>query len=158
MSMKIIGRGYRGNRTSGDIPGVRQGHQGKRRILDEMVEVVKEAHKVGIEMSEEAIHEDSRVEAPIAGIGTMVFGKWDATEVTLDLVLRLHQPDSNRNAHSGGRHAMLGSTSRSFPLLKNSSTINENKLSIRKKQHCAKAYSSIRFNQQNRREPPTVIH
>ena len=33
-------------------------------------------------MSEEAIHEDSRVEAPIAGIGTMVFGKWDATEVT----------------------------------------------------------------------------
>ena len=33
-------------------------------------------------MSEEETREDSRVEAPIAGIGTMVFGKWDATEVT----------------------------------------------------------------------------
>ena len=35
-------------------------------------------------MSDESSQQEKRAEAPIAGIGTMVFGKWDATEVTLD--------------------------------------------------------------------------
>ena len=33
-------------------------------------------------MSDESSQQEKRAEAPIAGIGTMVFGKWDATEVT----------------------------------------------------------------------------
>ena len=33
-------------------------------------------------MSEQSSQEEKVAEAPIAGIGTMVFGKWDATEVT----------------------------------------------------------------------------
>ena len=44
---------------------------------------------------------------PIAGIGTKVFGKWDASEVTCrDPRSRsLHQPHHRRCPHTGGRHA-----------------------------------------------------
>ena len=60
-------------------------------------------------MSEESVDEQPEIEevAPIAGIGTLVFGKWDASEVTCrDPGISPYINLSTVGVpHSGGRHA-----------------------------------------------------
>ena len=96
-------------------------------------------------MSEEAIHEDSRVDAPIAGIGTMVFGKWDATEVTCSdpgLAPYINLTTIG-TPHSGGRHAnaWFGKSKLSVVERFINNLMRTGKFSG-KKQHCAKAYEA----------------
>ena len=58
-------------------------------------------------MSDQSSQQEKRAEAPIAGIGTMVFGKWDATEVTCSdpgLAPYINLTTIG-TPHSGGRHA-----------------------------------------------------
>ena len=57
-------------------------------------------------------------EAPIAGIGTMVFGKWDASEVVCSdpRNFTLCQSEDDRfPPHTGGRHANAWLESRNYP-------------------------------------------
>ena len=60
-------------------------------------------------MSEESVDEQPEIEevAPIAGIGTLVFGKWDASEVTCrDPGISPYINLSTVGVpHTGGRHA-----------------------------------------------------
>ena len=91
-------------------------------------------------MSEEAQAEQ---EAPIAGIGTMVFGKWDASEVTcedpgLDPYINL---TTIGTPHSGGRHANAWFGKSKLSVIERfiNNLMRTGKFSG-KKQHCAKAY------------------
>ena len=91
-------------------------------------------------MSEEAQAEQ---EAPIAGIGTMVFGKWDASEVTCDdpgLAPYINLTTIG-TPHSGGRHAnaWVGKSKLSVIERFINNLMRTGKFSG-KKQHCAKAY------------------
>ena len=91
-------------------------------------------------MSEEAQAEQ---EAPIAGIGTMVFGKWDASEVTCDdpgLAPYINLTTIG-TPHSGGRHANAWFGKSKLSVIERfiNNLMRTGKFSG-KKQHCAKAY------------------
>ena len=93
--------------------------------------------------------EETQQAQPIAGIGTMVFGKWDAQEVVcgdpgLAPYINL---TTIGTPHSGGRHANAGSGSQNFPSLKRfiNNLMRTGKFSG-KKQHCAKAFESALDN------------
>ena len=91
-------------------------------------------------MSEEAQVEQ---EAPIAGIGTMVFGKWDASEVTCDdpgLAPYINLTTIG-TPHSGGRHANAWFGKSKLSVIERfiNNLMRTGKFSG-KKQHCAKAY------------------
>ena len=58
-------------------------------------------------MTDQVSQQEKKSDAPIAGIGTMVFGKWDATEVTCSdpgLAPYINLTTIG-TPHSGGRHA-----------------------------------------------------
>ena len=91
-------------------------------------------------MSEEAQAEQ---EEPIAGIGTMVFGKWDASEVTCDdpgLAPYINLTTIG-TPHSGGRHANAWFGKSKLSVIERfiNNLMRTGKFSG-KKQHCAKAY------------------
>ena len=91
-------------------------------------------------MTEEAQAEQ---EAPIAGIGTMVFGKWDASEVTCDdpgLAPYINLTTIG-TPHSGGRHANAWFGKSKLSVIERfiNNLMRTGKFSG-KKQHCAKAY------------------
>ena len=91
-------------------------------------------------MSEEAQAEQ---EAPIAGIGTMVFGKWDASEVTCDdpgLAPYINLTTIG-TPHSGGRHANAWFGKSKLSVIERfiNNLMRTGKFSG-KKQHSAKAY------------------
>ena len=91
-------------------------------------------------MSEE---EQAEQEAPIAGIGTMVFGKWDASEVTCDdpgLAPYINLTTIG-TPHSGGRHANAWFGKSKLSVIERfiNNLMRTGKFSG-KKQHCAKAY------------------
>ena len=91
-------------------------------------------------MSEEAQAEQ---EAPIAGIGTMVFGKWAASEVTCDdpgLAPYINLTTIG-TPHSGGRHANAWFGKSKLSVIERfiNNLMRTGKFSG-KKQHCAKAY------------------
>jgi len=91
-------------------------------------------------MSEE---EQAEQEAPIAGIGTMVFGKWDASEVTCDdpgLAPYINLTTIG-TPHSGGRHANAWFGKSKLAVIERfiNNLMRTGKFSG-KKQHCAKAY------------------
>ena len=91
-------------------------------------------------MSEEAQAEQ---EAPIAGIGTMVFGKWDASEVTCDdpgLAPYINLTTIG-TPHSGGRHANAWFGKSKLSVIERfiNNLMRTGKFSG-KKQHCVKAY------------------
>ena len=91
-------------------------------------------------MSEETQAEQ---EAPIAGIGTMVFGKWDASEVTCDdpgLAPYINLTTIG-TPHSGGRHANAWFGKSKLSVIERfiNNLMRTGKFSG-KKQHCAKAY------------------
>ena len=91
-------------------------------------------------MSEEAQAEQ---EAPIAGIGTMVFGKWDASEVTCDdpgLAPYINLTTIG-TPHTGGRHANAWFGKSKLSVIERfiNNLMRTGKFSG-KKQHCAKAY------------------
>ena len=91
-------------------------------------------------MSEEAQAEQ---EAPIAGIGTMVFGKWDASEVTCEdpgLAPYINLTTIG-TPHSGGRHANAWFGKSKLSVIERfiNNLMRTGKFSG-KKQHCAKAY------------------
>jgi small subunit ribosomal protein S7 len=91
-------------------------------------------------MSDEAQVEH---EAPIAGIGTMVFGKWDASEVTCDdpgLAPYINLTTIG-TPHSGGRHANAWFGKSKLSVIERfiNNLMRTGKFSG-KKQHCAKAY------------------
>ena len=103
----VEGIGGHMGRSYGDIPGVRyKVIQVNGVSLDEMVRGRKEKPVRWVMMMSDA--DSDVVEAkPIAGIGTKVFGKWDASEVTCrDPGLA---PYINLTTvgvpHTGGRHA-----------------------------------------------------
>ena len=82
-------------------------------------------------------------EAPIAGIGTMVFGKWDASEVTCDdpgLAPYINLTTIG-TPHSGGRHANAWFGKSKLSVIERfiNNLMRTGKFSG-KKQHCAKAY------------------
>jgi len=82
-------------------------------------------------------------EAPIAGIGTMVFGKWDASEVTCDdpgLAPYINLTTIG-TPHSGGRHANAWFGKAKLSVIERfiNNLMRTGKFSG-KKQHCAKAY------------------
>jgi len=91
-------------------------------------------------MSEE---NQSTQDAPIAGIGTMVFGKWDATEVTCSdpgLAPYINLTTIG-TPHSGGRHAnsWFGKAKLSVVERFINNLMRTGQFSG-KKQHCAKAF------------------
>ena len=82
-------------------------------------------------------------EAPIAGIGTMVFGKWDASEVTCEdpgLAPYINLTTIG-TPHSGGRHANAWFGKSKLSVIERfiNNLMRTGKFSG-KKQHCAKAY------------------
>jgi len=82
---------------------------------------------------------------PIAGIGTMVFGKWDATDVTCDdpgLAPYINLQTIG-TPHSGGRHAneYFGKFNLSIIERFINSLMRSGKFSG-KKQHCAKSFEA----------------
>lgn len=84
-------------------------------------------------------------EAPIAGIGTMVFGKWDATEVTCSdpgLAPYINLTTIG-TPHSGGRHAnaWFGKAKLSVVERFINNLMRTGKFSG-KKQHCVKAFEA----------------
>ena len=100
----------------------------------------------GDSMSEEATIEQ---EKPIAGIGTMVFGKWDASEVTcadpgLAPYINL---TTIGTPHSGGRHAnaWFGKSKLSVVERFINNLMRTGKFSG-KKQHCARAFENALDN------------
>ena len=100
----------------------------------------------GDSMSEEATVEP---EKPIAGIGTMVFGKWDASEVTcadpgLSPYINL---TTIGTPHSGGRHAnaWFGKSKLSVVERFINNLMRTGKFSG-KKQHCARAFENALDN------------
>ena len=93
-------------------------------------------------MSEE---NQSKQEVPIAGIGTMVFGKWDATDVTCSdpgLAPYINLTTIG-TPHSGGRHAnsWFGKSKLSVVERFINNLMRSGKFSG-KKQHCAKAFEN----------------
>ncbi|MBC64349.1 MAG: 30S ribosomal protein S7 [Euryarchaeota archaeon] len=87
----------------------------------------------------------STQEAPIAGIGTMVFGKWDATDVTCSdpgLAPYINLTTIG-TPHSGGRHAnsWFGKAKLSVVERFINNLMRSGQFSG-KKQHCAKALES----------------
>ena len=102
--------------------------------------------QLGDSMSEEATMEQ---EKPIAGIGTMVFGKWDAAEVTcadpgLAPYINL---TTIGTPHSGGRHAnaWFGKSKLSVVERFINNLMRTGKFSG-KKQHCARAFENALDN------------
>ena len=96
-------------------------------------------------LSGDSMSEESTVEPekPIAGIGTMVFGKWDASEVTCSdpgLAPYINLTTIG-TPHSGGRHAnaWFGKSKLSVVERFINNLMRTGKFSG-KKQHCAKAY------------------
>ncbi len=82
-------------------------------------------------------------EAPIAGIGTMVFGKWDASEVICDdpgLAPYINLTTIG-TPHSGGRHANAWFGKSKLSVIERfiNNLMRTGKFSG-KKQHCVKAY------------------
>jgi small subunit ribosomal protein S7 len=82
-------------------------------------------------------------EEPIAGIGTMVFGKWDASEVTCDdpgLAPYINLTTIG-TPHSGGRHANAWFGKSKLSVIERfiNNLMRTGKFSG-KKQHCVKAY------------------
>ena len=97
-------------------------------------------------MSEE---NQSKQEVPIAGIGTMVFGKWDATDVTCSdpgLAPYINLTTIG-TPHSGGRHAnsWFGKSKLSVVERFINNLMRSGKFSG-KKQHCAKAFEAALDN------------
>ena len=87
--------------------------------------------------------EQVELEAPIAGIGTMVFGKWDASEVTCDdpgLAPYINLTTIG-TPHSGGRHANAWFGKSKLSVIERfiNNLMRTGKFSG-KKQHCVKAY------------------
>ncbi|MGY8692558.1 MAG: 30S ribosomal protein S7 [Candidatus Poseidoniales archaeon] len=97
-------------------------------------------------MSEvEQEEEEETPNDPIAGIGTMVFGKWDATDVTCDdpgLAPYINLQTIG-TPHSGGRHAneYFGKGKLSIIERFINNLMRSGKFSG-KKQHCAKAFEA----------------
>jgi small subunit ribosomal protein S7 len=94
-------------------------------------------------MTEEEQVEQVEQEAPIAGIGTMVFGKWDASEVTCDdpgLAPYINLTTIG-TPHSGGRHANAWFGKSKLSVIERfiNNLMRTGKFSG-KKQHCVKAY------------------
>ena len=95
------------------------------------------------EVEEVEQEEQESTKDPIAGIGTMVFGKWDATEVTCDdpgLAPYINLATIG-TPHSGGRHAneYFGKANLSVIERFINNLMRSGKFSG-KKQHCAKAF------------------
>ncbi len=87
--------------------------------------------------------EQVELEAPIAGIGTMVFRKWDASEVTCDdpgLAPYINLTTIG-TPHSGGRHANAWFGKSKLSVIERfiNNLMRTGKFSG-KKQHCVKAY------------------
>ena len=91
--------------------------------------------------------EDSQTEqaSPVSGIGTMVFGKWDASEVTcadpgLEPYINL---TTIGTPHSGGRHANAWFGKSKLSVIERfiNNLMRTGKFSG-KKQHCVKAFES----------------
>ena len=82
-------------------------------------------------------------EAPIAGIGTMVFGKWDASEVTCDDpgLAPYFNLTTIGTPHSGGRHANAWFGKSKLSVIERfiNNLMRTGKFSG-KKQHCVKAF------------------
>ncbi|HIG37696.1 MAG TPA: 30S ribosomal protein S7 [Candidatus Poseidoniales archaeon] len=94
-------------------------------------------------MTEEEQVEQVEQEAPIAGIGTMVFGKWDASEVICDdpgLAPYINLTTIG-TPHSGGRHANAWFGKSKLSVIERfiNNLMRTGKFSG-KKQHCVKAY------------------
>lgn len=97
-----------------------------------------------LEQEEVDVEQDSS-KNPIAGIGTMVFGKWDATVVTCDdpgLAPYINLQTIG-TPHSGGRHAneYFGKANLSVIERFINNLMRSGKFSG-KKQHCAKAFEA----------------
>ena len=100
-------------------------------------------------MSETVETEEVQEVAPIAGIGTMVFGKWDATEVVcsdpgLAPYINLRTIGT---PHSGGRHANAWFGKDKLSVIERfiNNLMRTGKFSG-KKQHCAKAFEAALDN------------
>ena len=100
-------------------------------------------------MSETVETEEVPEVAPIAGIGTMVFGKWDATEVVcsdpgLAPYINLRTIGT---PHSGGRHANAWFGKDKLSVIERfiNNLMRTGKFSG-KKQHCAKAFEAALDN------------
>ena len=96
-------------------------------------------------MAEEAQVEQESSGAPIAGIGTMVFGKWDASEVTCEdpgLAPYINLTTIG-TPHSGGRHANAWFGKSKLSVIERfiNNLMRTGKFSG-KKQHCTKACES----------------
>ena len=94
-------------------------------------------------MTNEEQEEQEEQAAPIAGIGTMVFGKWDASEVTCDdpgLAPYINLTTIG-TPHSGGRHANAWFGKSKLSVIERfiNNLMRTGKFSG-KKQHCVKAY------------------
>lgn len=94
-------------------------------------------------MMSEAEQEEKTIADPIAGIGTMVFGKWDATDVVCEdpgLAPYINLQTIG-TPHSGGRHAneYFGKANLSIIERFINNLMRSGKFSG-KKQHCAKAF------------------
>lgn len=93
----------------------------------------------------EAEQEEKAIPDPIAGIGTMVFGKWDATDVVCEdpgLAPYINLQTIG-TPHSGGRHAneYFGKANLSIIERFINNLMRSGKFSG-KKQHCAKAFEN----------------
>ncbi|MFL2963725.1 MAG: 30S ribosomal protein S7 [Candidatus Thalassarchaeaceae archaeon] len=93
----------------------------------------------------EAEQEEKVSQDPIAGIGTMVFGKWDATDVVCEdpgLAPYINLQTIG-TPHSGGRHAneYFGKANLSIIERFINNLMRSGKFSG-KKQHCAKAFET----------------
>ncbi len=93
----------------------------------------------------EAEQEEMTIPDPIAGIGTMVFGKWDATDVVCEdpgLAPYINLQTIG-TPHSGGRHAneYFGKANLSIIERFINNLMRSGKFSG-KKQHCAKAFEN----------------
>ncbi|MGB1467118.1 MAG: 30S ribosomal protein S7 [Candidatus Thalassarchaeaceae archaeon] len=93
----------------------------------------------------EAEQEEKTIPDPIAGIGTMVFGKWDATDVVCEdpgLAPYINLQTIG-TPHSGGRHAneYFGKANLSIIERFINNLMRSGKFSG-KKQHCAKAFEN----------------
>ncbi|MGB1435487.1 MAG: 30S ribosomal protein S7 [Candidatus Thalassarchaeaceae archaeon] len=96
-------------------------------------------------MMSEAEQEEKTIPDPIAGIGTMVFGKWDATDVVCEdpgLAPYINLQTIG-TPHSGGRHAneYFGKANLSIIERFINNLMRSGKFSG-KKQHCAKAFEN----------------
>ena len=95
-------------------------------------------------MSDEEVQMQEQ-QAAIAGIGTMVFGKWDATEVTCNdpgLAPYVNLTTIG-TPHSGGRHARVWFGKSKLSIIERfiNSLMRTGKYAG-KKQHCAKAFEA----------------